>query len=68
MGVWVIDVYAAETDKTPEHRALAKGATEAKALLEASKSYPNDQLVVSIGRAPSTSLLPSSKCRVRQLW
>ena len=65
MGVWVIDVYAEEKDKAPTHRALASGNTEEDALLEASKAYPSDKLVVSVGRAPVKSITSG---KIRKLW
>jgi len=67
MGVWVIDVYCEEADKTPTHRALVSGNTEQDALLAAAEAYPNDKIVVSIGRAVSTAIA-SGAASVRQLW
>lgn len=66
MSIWVIDVYADETDKAPIHRALAQGTMEAEALLAASKAYQNDKLVVSVGQTLSEGLLGDEQ--VRQLW
>jgi hypothetical protein len=65
MGVWVIDIYASEKDKTPSNRALAGGNTEEDALVEAAKAYPSDKLVVSIGRTHDKALTSG---KIRKLW
>jgi hypothetical protein len=49
MSAWIIDVYAEETNRSADHRCIAKGDTEQEALGEASKAYPIDKLVVSVG-------------------
>lgn len=65
MGVWVIDVYTNENDKAPTHRALAVGNIEEDALAEASKAYPSDKLVVSVGRTHAKAVTSG---KIRKLW
>lgn len=65
MTAWLIDVYTAETDRTPSHRCVATADTQENALLLASQTYSNDKVVVSIG-VVNASILSGNK--IKQLW